>query len=104
MLFGKSWDLLHRRVLVRFLIAISVLMKTFGSGDKTVNRYFCDDRTVLFRFQLLLSSGGNFWLTEVSFRKQKCPLGGQNCPLILANDRSVLLSKIFGQECPFPFV
>ena len=45
-----------------------------------------------------------FWVTEVSFLKQKCPLGGQNCPFFLADDRSVLFTGFFGQECPFPKV
>ena len=61
-----------------------------------------DDRTVLFHFSKRSLAWAYFWVTEVSFLKQKCPMGGQNCPFFLADDRSVLFTVFFGQECPFP--
>ena len=61
-----------------------------------------DDRTVLFHISKWFLAWANFGGTEVSFLRQKCPMGGQNCPFFLADDRSVLFTVFFGQECPFP--
>ena len=62
-----------------------------------------DDRTVLFHIPKWFLAWSIFGGTEVSFLRQKCPMGGQNCPFFLADDRSVLFTVFFGQECPFPF-
>ena len=61
-----------------------------------------DDRTVLFHISKWFLAWAIFGGTEVSFLRQKCPMGGQNCPFFFADDRSVLFTVFFGQECPFP--